>query len=245
MSKALFLILLVLPLGAQSSLGLVGVGGPAAVGGGITLINASAAAYSTGASVTTAGISTTGATLLVVSVSAYNTANCTVDTSPSNSGHWAAAGSGNGNGVGDSNIYYAYNSSGLSTGGSQAATVNCSGNGGSYVTAALLAYSGTLISSTPLDQKNDSGNASGTTTIQPGSITPTQSGELIVSALSMLNGSFCTVGTPTMTVEASNFALVSGAAADLVQVTAATINPTWTCTAGTYMSSSIASFKHQ
>lgn len=96
-----------------------------------------------------------------------------------------------------------------------------------------------------IDQQ--SASASGTsTTSQPGSITPSANGALIVTGCQCgpntnvsINDSF-TISDDIL-YSAGNY--FGGAMGYLIQTTAAAVNPTWTASSGTNMCSSQASFK--
>jgi hypothetical protein len=89
------------------------------------------------------------------------------------------------------------------------------------------AYSGSVAS--PLDQYN--GILDPGVPFQPGSITPTENGELIIACLSGLWGGTPTINSGTITdsqeFSLSPFTYYSLAQAYFVQSTAATVNPTW------------------
>ena len=119
--------------------------------------------------------------------------------------------------------------------------------GGSYYPSMQVqAWSGAAASSA-LDQTNENTAASGTS-LQPGSITPTQNGELIVTGVLFnsegttniaINDSFdITNSYPGVTV-----VYYGGGIAYLVQSTAAAINPTWTWAPSMDAAAVIASFK--
>lgn len=104
-----------------------------------------------------------------------------------------------------------------------------------YPASQILAFSGIDATSNPLDQINSATNTS-TLTIQPGSITPSQAGSLIITDL-CLN---YTAPTPTIDsgmteIDYINFNsgnYFGGDAAYFVQGAAAAFNPIWTTVSG-------------
>lgn len=115
-------------------------------------------------------------------------------------------------------------------------------------TAYIQAWSTTL-SSGVIDVTNGAGGALGTTTtLQPGSITPTADGELLITGV----GAYCITNcsTPTVSIgsgftitdSTNSNAVVDGGLAYLIQSSAAPINPTWSIgnTSGGIVSSIVA-----
>ena len=173
--------------------------------------------------VTTDAIDTTGATLLVVAISGTSAAG-TRTLTDSKSNTWTQGAQSN-NAFSQIVIFYATNPSSVGSGHTFTA-----GAAGTYPMAMVLAFSGTDTSQAR-DQQNSAGATS--TTLQPGSVTPGQNGEVLVTAL---NGGFN--GATTYSID-SGFTLTDqagflggkaygGAIAYLIQGTAAAINPTWT-----------------
>lgn len=99
----------------------------------------------------------------------------------------------------------------------------------------------------PLDQQNGA-NSAGATSLQPGSVTPVQNGELIVTAITDFTGTAPTIGSGFTITNAQAFTSAvnyAGGMAYLIQTTAAAINPTWTSFgASIACAASIVSFKH-
>jgi len=122
------------------------------------------------------------------------------------------------------------------------------GSGHTFTAASLVgnlqveAWSGAA-SSSPFDVQNATVGTA--TTVQPGSITPSQNNSLIVTGVGAQN-------TQTFSIN-SSFTIsdqwggsgnaVPGAMAYFVQSTAAAINPTWTETGSGVMTATIAAFK--
>ena len=202
---------------------------------------ASTSAGGTSSSVTTTGINTTGASLLVVQIVYYQSGGSIVpgtNFTDTYSNSWNLIKNETPSGGGGSSFYYCSNPI-VGTGH----TFSVSGSS-LYPCISVAAYSGVSTTS-PLDQSSGANIAGSGTSLQPGSVTPNQNNELIVAGLAI--GST----TTTTTVSPPFFAplAVSGAAfavdiSDLVQPTAAAVNPTWTFTGGSFGSSaSIATFK--
>jgi hypothetical protein len=175
----------------------------------------------------TAAIDTTGADLLVASLGSNNPA--TLTDNKGNTFTQIAARN-------ECSLWY---NRGGTVGSGHTFTPN---NTGAIVVAA---FTGSVAS--PLDQFNST-LVGYSTAAQTGSITPTQSAELIVATTYM--GAVAT----TASVD-SGFTIIlqipSGgpqnqgtALAYLIQSVAATVNPTFSLAAGAYMHTAIASFKH-
>ena len=189
-----------------------------------------------GGSATSAPVDTTGATLYVLTLSSFdNLGTATVTSSPSQT--WTALNrySNSHDGTGNGVMYYVC---GPATSASQAITVT-----GDYATAVFAAYSGTATSNC-FDSPNQNGNITynGGSTFQPGSITPSQNGALIVSGLGAnssassvsIDSGFTIVGTYAGTHFSSQ--------AFQVQPSASSINPTWTESSDGHAVPYIASF---
>ena len=188
--------------------------------------------------ITTPGIDTTGADLLIVSVSQYVGFSVgTLTDSKSNS--WSGLTAQ----VGSSNIYTRlYYSIPTSVGSSHTFSFN---NGGALAGAIdVQAWSGA--DPTPFDVENGA-KGSGITSKQPGSITPNNANSLIISALGTDGGTGYSVNS-SLTI--SDFDDYSGgnnegqALAWFVQGAAAAINPTWSWSgSSTETAAVIAAFK--
>lgn len=178
-----------------------------------------------GSAPTTSAINTTGATLLVVGQS-YNGGY----TPPTDSLGNTWSGLPNQAAIGGMSIWY---SSNPIVGASQTFT----GAGASFGMC-VMAFSGVL-SANPLDQQN------GSTTAQPGSITPTQANELIVSYIGGGTdaGPYTIDSGMTITDQLPFVGAVqySQGCAYSVQTVATAINPTWTGWGNS--ATEIASFK--
>lgn len=193
---------------------------------------------------TTTGIDTTGCDLLVVIVTRYSGSSAPT-LSDSKSNVWTALGETTQGSDGAVRMYYCQSPT---VGAGHSFTVSGSST---YSTVGFIGFSGSA--SSPFDTGIESGASSGifTTTLQPGSVTPSVNGALLVVAEMFNNSSSATVSIDSGFTEAFERAPVSGqsygtAMSYLVQLTAAAINPTVTISApaGTeYMGLRIASFK--
>lgn len=121
--------------------------------------------------------------------------------------------------------YYAYNAI-VGTGH----TFTITGTG-SAPTLQVLWYSGVKSSADPFDSEAAGGTSNSATTIQAGSVTPTEANCLVLSGLFIdgfktptIDGGF----TKEQSTTDTNFGHFYGAAGDLVQTTATAANPTWT-----------------
>ena len=171
-------------------------------------------------SCTTSTINTTGATLLTVVIEGYN-ATGTVSDHYANSWNYLTTQSVSG--VGHLTIAYAY---GPAVGASE--TFTCSVV---YAGCKASAWSGTLTTSSVYDTQNGASSSSATS-LATGSITPAQTGELILSGWGTRNNSG-QGGTAAVTASLTilDCATVSTGDADcdayLVDSNSSGINPTW------------------
>lgn len=201
--------------------------------GAISLVAHTSAASSGGAlSLTTGSVNTAGANFIVIAVSFYN--NIAQTVSDSNSNTWTALTQyGSGNNI---RLFYCIS---CTVGSGHTFTTTSSSS--SYQAIAVEAFSG--VANNPFDVQNGGGTFT-TCVCQPGSITPSQNGELIISAI--VDGSTTSVSVDSsMTITDqqfySNGNALGGALAYLVQPAAAAINPSWT-SAGS-ASVTVAAFK--
>lgn len=185
--------------------------------------------------VTTDPINTTGANLIVISVAWYSTEDYSVSDSEGNSYTPLTTRTG---GSQKNKLFWCVNPN---VGSSHTFTATTPGGSG-YPVIGVVAVSGAH--SSPFDQQNGNGATSGTS-LQPGSITPSENGCLVVTGLDCgvgvsisINGGFTadTIGY----VGAVN---IGGGIARLIQTTAAAVNPTWSWTDTAESAASIASFK--
>lgn len=185
-------------------------------------------------SVTTAGINTSGADLIVLVVTTYDGDGPT--PTDSNGNTWTALTlRGNANDA-QCQIWYSYSPS---VGSGHTFSVSTSTD---FPSIGVLAFSGAAAS--PFDQQN--GARSGAGTVQPGSVTPSEDNEVIVTgyggysqAISSINSGFTLANSHTFS---SGQRLTTGTAY-LIQTTAAAVNPTWTLAGTSENSAAIATFK--
>ncbi len=178
---------------------------------------------------------TTGADLLVMIVGGVSMTN-TVSDSKSNT--WNALTRYNW-GTGECQMHYAYNAT---VGTNHTFTFS---EASSFPGIAVLAYSGALTTSDPFDQ--ESGTGSQAASRQPGSITPGFDGALFVTANEFTNSHNAPSVDSGFTIQESlswssgvNVGVYAG---DLVQTTAAALNPTWSWTGSEQGVTIMATFK--
>lgn len=203
-----------------------------------TLIAHTAKAASAGGfGVTTDAIDTTGVNLLVAAVCDYAPGDRSLTDSKGNT--WQALTLyQNVASVTSVQLYYV-----ISPTVGSGHTFSLDGN--SYPTLHVQAW--TVTGPAYDSRENGSSSTTPSTTRQPGSVTPSEDGCLIVSAISFntvlnvasINNSF----TISDQLAATAGANVGGAFAYLLQSTAAAINPTWTLTISDESSAAIAVFK--
>lgn len=216
-----------------------------AVGGGSPALVDSVATGGTANGVTSGSINTTGANLLIASVSWYPAAGADIQTaqfSDSKGNTWSQLNlAGVISTTNTANrLFYCVPTS-VGTGHTFTASQT-----NSYPAIAVLAFSG--MSGTPLDQQSQ-GEASAATTIQPGSITATQANTVLVSGVGFdVNGTTASINlsfTGAVVASPSTGNNVGAGIAYRIETSATATNPTWTKTGGTsHMSASIASFKY-
>lgn len=120
----------------------------------------------------------------------------------------------------------------VAVGGSHTAT-----NALGYQRIGLLAVAGAA--ALPFDQESG-GDAASSTSIQPGSITPSEDGCLLVSTVTCVGGGVITPPAGwTVVGNNTNYAAI----AYLIQGTAAAVNPTWSAASSSHMSSSMTVWK--
>jgi hypothetical protein len=177
----------------------------------------------------TAAIDTRTADLLVAFVAVQDGGEGTFSDSQSNT--WTAL-TTQANTV-DGRLYYVFNPA-----VNASHTFSCNGI---FPTVYVLAFSGAATS--PFDQQNGTAIGSGTT-IQPGSVTPTEDNELIVVGLAT-NGDITAAidGGFTIAQSRDNTGTgFAGAIAYLIQTTATAANPQWSGF-NNYATANIATFK--
>lgn len=170
---------------------------------------------------TTTGIDTTGANLLVWTVADNGGTAPTLTDSYSNT--WTLQQRYIPIAVAIA-IYYCESPT-VGTGHTFTCTKTAGANSGQ-----VRAYSGAKSSGT-VDQSN-ANLAFGASTLQPGSVTPTEDGELVVTAMNFdTAASVPTIDSSFVNVlgdVGSGGAYIGSCSADLIQTTAGATNPTWT-----------------
>lgn len=124
---------------------------------------------------TSSAIDTTGANLIVVTVTWYIAGGATMSVSDSKSNTWTARTDYISGGAVSIQTFYCYSP----TVGS-GHTFTFSGTANSYSSATIAAFSG--IAASPYDAENGTNYPSGTTAYQTGSVTPSQANTLIIAA---------------------------------------------------------------
>lgn len=194
---------------------------------------------------TSTGINTTGAALLVAGFSEEVTA--TGALSDSNTNAWVEIAGAEGSmpaGLPRTWVYYVKNPV---VGSNHTFTMA----GGNKTVLCVAAFSGTNTAAN-VDQSTATVQGAAATTVQPGSVTPTEDNELLVTYVGVGDATNYGVGTTFTidggytitdqqpTVGGTNWA---GALAYLIQTTAAASNPTWTESNSNRSIAGIATFK--
>lgn len=181
-------------------------------------------------------LNTTGANLLVAIITGSGTS--TAAPTDSNSNTWTAGTQYGTSGQILTQLYYAFSPT---VGTSHSFTNNA--GGGSVLQVA--AFSGMLAGSGVFDAHNGNSIIGTTSTIQPGSVTPSQGCELVVTGVGTANGSQTfTVDTGFTTIQTINSFAPSVALAYLVPTGAGALNPTWTPnTTSSVTAANIVTFK--
>lgn len=189
----------------------------------ITLVVNTAVGSPDGNNVTTSGVDTTGANLLVVvcSDSVFAAAR---GISDSKGNTWNSLTARLGSAI-RVRIHYAWNAT-VGTGH----TFSTTGAGLAYPAIAILAFAGVRTASTPFDQENGAAPGTTGTSQQTGSVTPIENNEVLVAGVSFdpgstetINGGF-TISNQVNVVASANEGV---GAAYLIQTTLAAANPTW------------------
>jgi hypothetical protein len=233
--KTLILIITALsPMFAQS-LGFPGPGTFHSTPSGITLVAHACGVPASGDSYATSAVTvnTVGANFVVISYTGGGVATIT-DSLGNTVTPLTFRGPGS-----SSQILYVQNA----TSGTHVFTATASAF--VFPTFCAAAFSGMLTSGV-YDSLESGGNATSSTSVQPGSITPSAGSKLVVTALAMANA-----GTASIN---SSFTLVDSALAINNQVSwayvlqpsgAGSVNPTWAVLASNDLNASIASFRGQ
>lgn len=190
---------------------------------------------------TTGAANTTGADLIVAHVAWYTgTTNPTLSDSYGNT--WTGLTTQAGSDQQGSRLYYCY----APTVGS-GHTFSLTG-ANTYPTVEALAFSGAAAS--PFDQESGATGGSGGTSLSPGSVTPSEASELLVTGhcFRTLGGTGQTpsVGggfTRELLDTGVSGQCVGGAVGYLIQSAAAAANPAWTWATGDAAAATMAAFK--
>jgi hypothetical protein len=205
-------------------------------GGTITLIGSGVSAGSSDElTVTTPSYNTTGATLIVIVQSSAGGANTPSD---SKGNTWTQVINEPTFGNNHSSIYYCASPT---TDSAQTFTATYGGTG--EPTLIVYAFSG----ATGVLDKNSGGfNNGSTTTCQPGSVTPTTSGQLVISGFSYQASVTASVDSGLSNQIDVGFSLFhhqGNSAAFKIQSVAAAINPQWTASGTGNFAATLATFK--
>lgn len=176
---------------------------------------------------TTLPVTTTGANLLIGGVHSYAGTDDLID---SKSNAWTGL-TQKGGGAERARLYYCV--------GGTVGTLHTFTSAGTnrYPTVTVSAWSGSATSS-PFDVQN------GAVAAQPGSVTPSEDNELVVTIFTFGASATATVDSPFTITDQVNFSTnfhMGGAMAYSIQTTATARNPTWTGAGG--LVSAIATFK--
>ena len=193
----------------------------------ISLVVATASGSTDGHNFTTAAINTSGASLLVVALAQYNVGG-TITDSFSNTWVKMTEYTGGAGGTSDGVVllYCAHPTVGAGH------TFTTTGDG--YPALAVAAFSGTLDAQAA---EFDEGTANGSaTTIQPGSKTPANNNEVVVTAVTTNTaaGTFAIDSSFLIAAQVSTVGNqhVAAGLGYIVQTTAGAVNPTWSGVTG-------------
>lgn len=184
-------------------------------------------------------INTATADLLLALVASYYGAPApTLSDSKTNTWQVAENFIGSGGASCQLKLYYCY---GGTVGSGHTVTCTASGAYGSVIFAA---YSGAV--ATPLDQHTSTG-AAGVTSVQPGSVTPSEGNELVIAclgyqtaaAVASIGGGF----TKRANENPQSGVSYGCALADLIQTSAAAANPSWSWTGAGDATALLVTFK--
>jgi hypothetical protein len=193
----------------------------------------------TGNTVTTSAIDTSGADFIVLAVMDYTGATIS-SISDSKGNSWNQLSSGNGSSIARGTLYWSRPSS---VGAGHTFTATGSSN---FPTVIVEAWSDSAAS--PFDQESVGGDPGFSSTISnPGSVTPSQNDELLVTLVSGNDTSESWTIDSGFTISdqapAVSGQCIGGGMAYLIQTTAAAKNPTWTNVGNITSGSTIATFK--
>ena len=191
------------------------------------------------AGVTSGAINTTGATLIVLSITAYTGTTPTPTVSDSKGNTWVGLTQKSTTTPITNRLFYCANPT---VGSGHTFTI-----GGSTIFGgiAAAAFSGTL-ASPYLTENGATSGASSVTTIQPGSVTPSQDNCLIIAGMnanSLASQPSISGGFTALSLAGSSGNYGAFGIAYLIQTSAAAANPSWTWTTAQEANATIAVFK--
>ena len=196
---------------------------------------------------TTSAIDTTGADILFIVASRYGLGSEAFPPSDNKGNTWQNCNQYQSTSPADATmrIWYAKNAI---VGSGHTFTYSASS---CYPQIDILAFSGSLTSSDPVDQQNGAaGTGFNVSTLQTGSVTPSQANELLVTGMSINSnapGVVPTIDSGFTVSDADGFGSgnnMGGGAAYLIQTAAAAVNPTWSLGIATANpAAAIATFK--
>ncbi len=208
-----------------------------------TLLSHIGAHASGGGGITSGSIDSTGATLLVATVSVVAQSAAGVTVSDSNGNTWHALTDRAGSANIHTAIWYAYDKAGSSLVTSPNNTVTIAGTN-IYPSVSFSAWAGTLTSSDPFDVQNGSGGNG--VSISTNNVTPSQNNELVITSFGSDTSGTYTVGSSFTVLDTSNFSSGSNmgnSSAYYIQNSASTTGPTWSTTGSGNIATGIATFK--
>jgi hypothetical protein len=210
--------------------------------GAVALIGNTKASASGNSTATTPPVDTTGAHLLVAVAVTYSTVSCGAGVTMSDSKNGSTWTSAQNYAQGTANICIWYKANpAVGTGHTFSFAPHVSGG---YPTLFVSYWSGAA-TTTPKDASHSGAGSAAGTTLQPGSITPSEDNELLITAMAHND-----TGNTTVSVEftrqdtQTNNSYATGAWGYEIQTTATARNPTWTLTtSGVARVAALAAFK--
>lgn len=206
-------------------------------GGPFVLLSHVSALSSAGNSVTTSPIDTSGSGLIVAVIADFaSAAPSTVTDNKGNS--WVSLTSSSAASVSRNTIYF---TTPISAGTGHTFTSNSTS---SFPALFVAAFKNGIAS--PFDQEN--GGISSGASVQPGTVTPTNSNQLVVTGVCSDSGTTFSIDSAfTITDQAAIVGGQSfgGGLAFIIQTTAVAVNPTWSLIGSADLASRIATFKSQ
>jgi hypothetical protein len=209
-------------------------------GGTWTFVDSTVAASANGDGFTTSAINSAGSTFTAIVLASYSAHPTPTDSKGNTYSMALNLSSGDGGVPGSSRQISIFYCAAPTVGSGHTATLAGSGT---YAVMAFYAFSGGAGGS--LDQTNSNVDTNATTTLQPGSITPSTANQLIITGIEFRSGSNAAINsgfaTPQKAAQTANN--VGGAGSYLIQGAAAAVNPTWTIDSVDFPCAAIASFQ--